>query len=197
MPDLTPAEIVHACPSDGSGLTSCCRRNPAELPRTDRITSSSDSVTCTTGPVSDPALVQRVVEALRAAAHDCDSIIDGDATACRAQHPIQVGAWHHGQVSDVYGPVSAIAAVAASVVAAELRAARNVDGPWIRAYREDLEDAQDAINRVRKIHQPVPVKPWPEGPSLSPISHCACGSRWPCPTARALTLTNATVEETR
>ncbi|MFE7972975.1 hypothetical protein [Streptomyces shenzhenensis] len=36
---------VHACPSDGSGLTSCCERTPFEL-RTDRMTEDPAEVTC-------------------------------------------------------------------------------------------------------------------------------------------------------
>ena len=40
-----PAETVHACPPDGSGLTPCCGRTPFELPLGDRI-SSEASVTC-------------------------------------------------------------------------------------------------------------------------------------------------------
>jgi hypothetical protein len=37
---------VHASPPDGSGLTSCCGRPPFELPRTDRMTSRLNRVTC-------------------------------------------------------------------------------------------------------------------------------------------------------
>lgn len=44
--DTAPAEIVHACPPDGSGLTPCCGRTPFELPLGDRI-SSEAPVTCT------------------------------------------------------------------------------------------------------------------------------------------------------
>ncbi|MEV5163882.1 hypothetical protein AB0K66_04540 [Streptomyces werraensis] len=42
----TPAEVIHACPPDGSGLTPCCGRTPFELPRTDRISSEAPT-TCT------------------------------------------------------------------------------------------------------------------------------------------------------
>lgn len=44
--DMTPAETVHACPPDGSGLTPCCGRTPFELPSSDRISSETDAVTC-------------------------------------------------------------------------------------------------------------------------------------------------------
>lgn len=44
--DTTPAETVHACPPDGSGITPCCGRTPFELPRTDRISSEEGTVTC-------------------------------------------------------------------------------------------------------------------------------------------------------
>jgi hypothetical protein len=43
MPDTT----VHAAPPDGSGLTPCCERTPFELPRSDRLTSDAEQVTCT------------------------------------------------------------------------------------------------------------------------------------------------------
>jgi len=37
---------VHESPRDGSGLTPCCGKTPFELPRTDRMTSNPDRVTC-------------------------------------------------------------------------------------------------------------------------------------------------------
>jgi hypothetical protein len=37
--------LVHYVPF-GSGITSCCRRTPFELPRTDRLTSVPGDVTC-------------------------------------------------------------------------------------------------------------------------------------------------------
>jgi hypothetical protein len=40
------AEVIHACPPDGSGLTPCCGRTPFELPLSDRI-SSEAPITCT------------------------------------------------------------------------------------------------------------------------------------------------------
>lgn len=49
-----PDEITHACPPDGSGLTPCCGRTPVELPRTDRITSQADAVTCPGRPCACP-----------------------------------------------------------------------------------------------------------------------------------------------
>jgi hypothetical protein len=49
-------ETVHACPPDGSGLTPCCGRTPFELPRTDRISSEADAITC-----RPSALAQRCV----------------------------------------------------------------------------------------------------------------------------------------
>lgn len=50
-PDNTEAraETVHGCPPDGSGLTPCCGRTPFELPRTDRISSEADAITCQSG----------------------------------------------------------------------------------------------------------------------------------------------------
>jgi hypothetical protein len=49
--DTTPAEPVHACPVDGTGITGCCGRVPFELPRTDRMTRDPNAVTCP-GPVA-------------------------------------------------------------------------------------------------------------------------------------------------
>jgi hypothetical protein len=40
-------EVVHGCPPDGSGLTTCCGRTPFELPRVDRMSTDPAAVTCT------------------------------------------------------------------------------------------------------------------------------------------------------
>lgn len=41
----TYAEIVHACPPDGSGRMPCCGRTPFEVPK-DRMTLDPALVTC-------------------------------------------------------------------------------------------------------------------------------------------------------
>lgn len=38
--------VVHACPSDGSGLTGCCGRTVFELSVSDRLSQNPVSVTC-------------------------------------------------------------------------------------------------------------------------------------------------------
>lgn len=38
--------VVHLCPEVGSGTTGCCGMVPSELPRSDRLTTSPESVTC-------------------------------------------------------------------------------------------------------------------------------------------------------
>lgn len=43
---MTDQPAVHACPVSGSTQMPCCGRTPFEVPRTDRITNDSDSVTC-------------------------------------------------------------------------------------------------------------------------------------------------------
>jgi hypothetical protein len=53
QPAAFEAEIVHACPPDGSGLTPCCGRTPFELPLGDRI-SSEAPVTCPAPAVTLP-----------------------------------------------------------------------------------------------------------------------------------------------
>jgi hypothetical protein len=50
--DEPDAEVIHAFPPTGSGLTPCCGRTPFELPRTDRI--SSEAPTTCTGPAAGP-----------------------------------------------------------------------------------------------------------------------------------------------
>jgi hypothetical protein len=50
----TQAEVVHACPPDGSGLTPCCGRTPFELPRTDRMSADPTLVTCQPAAASQP-----------------------------------------------------------------------------------------------------------------------------------------------
>ncbi|XVV35025.1 hypothetical protein ACQPXT_13655 [Streptomyces sp. CA-100214] len=42
----TDTARVHGAPSAGSGVTTCCRRTPVVLPRTDRITVDPALVTC-------------------------------------------------------------------------------------------------------------------------------------------------------
>jgi hypothetical protein len=37
---------IHRCPIDDGGLTPCCGRTPFEIPRTDRMTTDGDLVTC-------------------------------------------------------------------------------------------------------------------------------------------------------
>jgi hypothetical protein len=46
-----PAEVVHGCPPDGSGLTPCCGRTPFELPLGHRI--STEAPTTCTGPAEE------------------------------------------------------------------------------------------------------------------------------------------------
>lgn len=46
-PATDQTETVHGCPPDGSGLTPCCGRTLFELPRTDRMATDPDLITCT------------------------------------------------------------------------------------------------------------------------------------------------------
>jgi hypothetical protein len=77
----------------------------------------NDICTCTSALAQ---LRQRIADAIQQAAHDCDSDTGPDAGACRAQHPIQIGAWHHGVVSEVYGPVDAITTAVLAAVQPEM-----------------------------------------------------------------------------
>lgn len=43
---MTNDETTHQCPPLGEALTPCCGRATLELPRTDRITTNPDAVTC-------------------------------------------------------------------------------------------------------------------------------------------------------
>jgi hypothetical protein len=45
-PESPPVEVVHLCPSPGSGVTGCCGKTPFELPRSDRMTLHLGTVTC-------------------------------------------------------------------------------------------------------------------------------------------------------
>lgn len=62
---------------------------------------------------------ERYAAAIRTAAHSCDGDCGQDEAACVAAHPIQVAAWTHGAVSDVYGPIDAIASAVAAVADTE------------------------------------------------------------------------------
>lgn len=75
-------------------------------------------------------LADRIAEALRTAARDCDGTCGLTETACFEQHPIQVSVIHFDQVAGVYGYVTTLADVAAAVVEPELAA--------LRAERDEL-----------------------------------------------------------
>lgn len=63
-------------------------------------------------------LRDRIVSAIRDAAHYCDGGCGMSEEACLAAHPLQVGAWSFNVVSDVFGPIDSIA----DAVLAALRA---------------------------------------------------------------------------
>jgi hypothetical protein len=44
-------EIVHLCPTDGSGVMPCCGRTPFDVPAWDRMTVHDDQITCSRKPV--------------------------------------------------------------------------------------------------------------------------------------------------
>ncbi len=60
----TWAEIVHACPPEGSGIMPCCGRTPFDAPLTDRMTLDPALVTC--GRDRDPREVAAFLAAFRA-----------------------------------------------------------------------------------------------------------------------------------
>lgn len=69
---------------------------------------------------AEGALQQRIAAVLREAAHWCpDDDCALDERACNAVNPVQVGAWTHGVVTEIYGPIDALAAVLAPLVAKE------------------------------------------------------------------------------
>ncbi|MER5875414.1 hypothetical protein ABT119_05735 [Streptomyces sp. NPDC001910] len=41
-------ETIHACPTSGQAVTSCCGRTPFELPRMDRMSTDASLVNCRT-----------------------------------------------------------------------------------------------------------------------------------------------------
>jgi hypothetical protein len=138
----------------------------------------NDICTCTSTLAQ---LRERIADAIQQAAHDCDSDTGPDAGACRAQHPIQIGAWHHGVVSDVYGPVDAITAAVLAVVQPEMDAheqlhhqladslGRPISTPWgylitaaFRAYRaadllsgaeRERQEAEAALAEARATNE--------------------------------------------
>ncbi|MFI1520621.1 hypothetical protein [Kitasatospora cineracea] len=97
-------------------------------------------------PVQPPAdLRQRLAEAIRAAAYDCDGHCGLDEAECLDRHPITVAVEHHGVATDVYGPVTALAEVAAAEVEPEL-AKRQARGDIWKAKAAELEQDRDRLD---------------------------------------------------
>ncbi|GAA2112545.1 hypothetical protein GCM10009759_55360 [Kitasatospora saccharophila] len=95
-----------------------------------------------------PDLRQRLVDALRDAAYDCDGHCGLDEQDCLAQHPIEVAVEHHGVATDVYGPITALAEVAADAVQPELAALREQAERYQLGALERaalLEEARDEL----------------------------------------------------
>ncbi|MFI0718893.1 hypothetical protein [Streptomyces sp. NPDC021224] len=70
-------------------------------------------------------LRDRIAAALRSAAHRCGEDCPAPTeTACHAAHPVQEAVEHHGVITDVYAPISALADVVLPLVAAEREAGR-------------------------------------------------------------------------
>jgi hypothetical protein len=69
-----------------------------------------------------PSLTERIAEALRTAAYDCDGNCGLTERECDAQHPIQVAACRWNTVATVYADVDAIATAVLAVVQPELGA---------------------------------------------------------------------------
>jgi|GEM_PF-6741465 len=77
-------------------------------------------------PTPDAGLRQRTVDTLRWAVYVCGEECDAsDDAACHAAHPVQAGAIHHGTVTDLHGPIDALAAALLPLLAAERAAGRN------------------------------------------------------------------------
>lgn len=110
----------------------------------------------------DGSLVDRLTAALRGAAFFCgDDDCPLTEDACLAAHPVQVAAWAGDVVTDLHGPIDALAAVLLPLFAAEradaVREVRrqvlteSLHGPadqnagetWTRGYRAGLSVAAD------------------------------------------------------
>ncbi len=87
----------------------------------------------------ETTLAERIEQALRDAAFSCDGHCGLTERDCDAQHPIQVSAWHHGEVGSVYADIPALAAVVAAAVQAELDAAR-AENDWLRQQLAELAE---------------------------------------------------------
>lgn len=93
-------------------------------------------------------LRQRLAEALRDAAYDCDGQCELDEDQCFEQHPIQVSVMHFDQIAGVYGYITALAEVAAAAVQPDLDALREQAERYQVGALERaalLEDARDAL----------------------------------------------------
>ena len=83
-----------------------------------------------------------IADALRAAAFDCDGTGgQHNAERCEEQHPIQAACIHHGVVTDLYGPIDAIADVAAAT-------ARRLVGEALQPLTEHLSAHWQSLQPV-------------------------------------------------
>lgn len=74
---------------------------------------------------ADAQLRARYVEAIRAAAGDCDGDCGLPEAVCVARHPVQVASYGHGRVVAVHGPVETLVDAVATVRDGELAEARS------------------------------------------------------------------------
>lgn len=94
------------------------------------------------------SLRERIAAALRAAAHSCDGTCGLDERTCHEAHPVQEAATTHGVISDLYGPIDAIAEVVAGVREDEMRQLRERVALLERGAAERealLTEARDAL----------------------------------------------------
>jgi ParB-like chromosome segregation protein Spo0J len=104
-----------------------------------------------------------IADALRRGAYRCDGDCGKTERDCTAEHPVQVAHWTHGEVSDIEGPIDAIAALLAPAVAAvrdhrmeQLTAERNMLGRDADRLRRDWTTmrtrAEQAEDLLRVAH---------------------------------------------
>lgn len=111
-----------------------------------------------------------IADALRAAAFDCDGTGgQHNAERCEEQHPIQAACIHHGVVSDLYGPIDAIADVAAATARQLVGEALQPLTEHLSAHWQSLQLDQLATNSPPTSRRPTVAEPTREELALEHV----------------------------
>ena len=89
-----------------------------------------------------------IATAIRAAAYYCNGDCGKTEAECDAEHPIQVAVWHYDVVTDVAGPVEALANAVMEIVQPIIDELTENEGV-IKALRRQRDKAEAERNQLR------------------------------------------------